>query len=775
MLDAGPGEVLPPAPIRTLIVDAKTAQNNIAENKGNFSPGDDNALNALKERLEGAALLKDEKFKAHETTSEGEQKKQENLDDLRWNVISEQPSDSPEAPQTFQKQEKPQQEKVDLDKAARADLDDYKTPYLRSLLQAAHSVVRGRSSTPEEIDAFVVLAHHDQAGRNSSGNERLITNAFAILRGQGKTIDYGNVSFYGIDAPYPRQDAADMIINDSKQVSKNLTQDDLDRVVEASLGCGNVYAAVDLMQKASQLITKSDGTEANSAFSRLGRDPTGSKTLLDKTREIYANRPKDSYKDKLLVRLDGVLASIGEGQFESLKDSPNAMAVKKEAEQRLTERLKVEQNEWYHSQQVSNTELRKQQLDETHLEVLVEEAANNGNGWDAIDRQISQRSEKAADAEMANFIAAELQRRLNPELSLQAQMEKTKRDARGDYSTGIFNRSSYGAFNLYENEVYGYGTSSNNKDLSPGEKAIAVDKAGRGIYETELEKTLFQNGTDIKDLIRLLTDSRNYEGNMTLINQKIRRGEFNGLDVKTEADRKRSMAQKLVAGTEFLQAIIANPEGRRILEQEFGFKYIANPDSIERAQESLQKMFPEVVDKDSGLTIYEEALGKAQGEASEQAEEDTLMIGKISRARNNDAQEMTTGGIKAAREAAQKIHDRLNQEHKGLILKQEGLKEPLARQQKIKADLEALSRRRTSVNRTTEVKNKLQKLIQQGALTTEDKQSIYTQIEQQEQVLNQQLEEVTKQISALGGTVDQVEIDGLAKRMSSIRKLMELK
>jgi hypothetical protein len=757
MLDAVLGEALPPAPIGKLITDAKIAQANIAENKGEANPKDDAALEALKGRLET-------NFPKKDASNETEEKKTDDatLDTLQWHMISEAPANSPKAPHIFEekKQEKPKAEKVDLEKTARECIDDYKTPYLRTLLQAASRVTRGSSKTPEEISAFVVLAHHDLGGRNSPNNESIVTTAFAALKGQGQGISYDNVVFYGMEAPYPKINAADLIINETKKGGK-VNQDDLDRTVEAALACGNVFAAVDLIQKADSLLTNPSEREADAGMSRLA----GKGGVFDKAREIYT--------EKLIERMDGVLASIGEGSFKSLENSGNAQARKQEATKRLKERLSGKRDEWYNAQRVSRVDLRQQQLDGEHLGNLVEEVATAGQGWEQIDKKITEVAEKIADGKTANFIAAELQRRMFPEYSLEEQIERSKSEARGDYdpSRGNF---QYGTFNLYENDL-GFKT-RDNLEMKTEDKIEVVKQFGGGLYANTVsfQENLLGNknkNTGLRSLVQLLSEPDLTHGKLIVFDQEYRRGKFGTLSEEALLDAKRTLAQRWVAGTSFLHTIAENPEGRRILATEFGFGEITNPNRFDKVQEALEKMFPNVVDKDSGVTIYEDALHRSQGDGGEQGVEDAGMTDKIIKARQREAESQATTKKIEARKLTGELGDRLSTEQHQLIFKQESLKTPITRQQEINTELEQLTRRRTAVDATTVVKNQLAKLINGGALTAEEKTSKLGEIDKQSADLSRQLAEVVKQIEELGGVQIDSNLSQLNLRIQNIEKL----
>ncbi|PIY68882.1 hypothetical protein COY90_03575 [Candidatus Roizmanbacteria bacterium CG_4_10_14_0_8_um_filter_39_9] len=752
------------AQTNTLISGAREANVNI----GNRATGstaaekDSAAITALRARLE-------KHITPEEVVSEGPAKsaeepineKPKSLDDLTWHMVNEPPKDSPAAPHKVLKQEsQPTQEKVDLDRALTESLkDSSKTPYLRTLLQAAEQTSRGNGTLPDEVKAFVVLAHHD-LGDLDPANTELIPAAFTALRGEGN----GTVALHGIDAPYPSQKAADVIIEQALKVSRGpKTQDDLDRMVEVSLACGNPFAAVDLMQKANEFITKPNERVTDSAFSRLA----GSGGVFDEALKLYHKRSADGRGTKLDDRMYGVLASIGEGPLEELKKSPEAMAVKKDAERILRGKLAERRDEWYNAQRVSQVEARERALDDVHIETMIEEAVASGKDWKSIDDAIAQRADSVASGKMANFIAAELERRLYPELSIENQMQKAKADARGDYQPML----GYGKYNMLQNAIYGVtydNANGDEHDQTTPEKEAKVAALGN-CTEMKVQRSLLDNkggAADVASLVQMLHQPASHRGSMQQVDIKFQRREFGNLSEATLLERKQQLADKLVAGTGFLQAVADNAEGRKILETEFGFREIADPSRLKTAQKELQKTFFQAVEQGSDLPA-----NKSQGE--EQADEDTRMLTQMSEIKQKEVVALTEEKIATARALVPKMHDNLNMQYQTLVLQQEALANPLKDQIAAQQALARLESQRQAVEETKTVTNRLATWLpaNAGTMTEADQEKKLAEITVQTEAQTQRLREIEDQITKLGG-VKKDELAALSKRLSDLKRLM---
>lgn len=735
------------APTSKLIDQARAANRTIGKT-GQVDDDSLRAIEALKSRLE-TQFSGDKRPKKPEEKSEAPH----SLKGMKWRMVNERPDSSPEYRPDFSDKKEPEKP-VDLDKTARECIDDVKQPYLRSLINAAYRTGGSyRSGTPEEINALAILLHNEQMGRNSDYNaEKVIEIAFRALRGNNGR----DVSFIGMDAPYPNIKAADTIIANLKDSLRDIKQEDLDKCVAAALSCGNIYAAVDLIQKADQLLTKPGETAVDSAMSRLG----GDRGLFQKAREIYG--------EKLRYRMDGVLASIGEGRFKDLDRSVNAKRLKKEAEERLRKELVGDRDRWYHSQQISMVGIRQKALDDDSISEAISRAALSGQEWSSIDKMLEAQGEKVTDGEVANFIAAELERRLFPELSLERQLDQAKALARGDdYMPG--RKPGYFTLNSYE---YGFiGHKLLEADMTGKEKAGSIPKM---LNETFVEKTLL-SGEDqgVKQLVLFLENPDVFKAYMNQVDERWRRGTYHNLNEETFLELKKAMAEKLVAGTTFLQTIAENQTARKMLTEEFGFGEFTSPERLEHSQEVLRSMFSQVLDRESELTIYDEALAKTQGESGEQADEDQRMLEAIDKTIPSE-REIIIGEKKTkARELVLKLNDETQNNQSQLTLREEQLKTPLNDQARLEMALESLDRQEKEANEAPVVKFAVQKFTTKGAMTEEEKSAKLKDIGSRRNRWKEELARVNQEIQRLGGAVTDKEKGDLEKKLDGLKRLLE--
>ena len=150
----------------------------------------------------------------------------------------------------------------------------------------------------------------------------------------------------------------------------------------------------------------------------------------------------------------------------------------------MRDRLKRDRDRWYASQQVTRTDLREQELDNQHLTDVVEQTIKDDKGWVAIEKIIKEKATRVVDGQAANLIAAELQRRIHPELTLDTQVKAYKAVAIKQSA----NKLGYGTLNGYGYNFYGYDLVG--KDASTSDKQRKIEN----IYyegDRDLQEELF--------------------------------------------------------------------------------------------------------------------------------------------------------------------------------------------------------------------------------------------------------------------------------------------
>lgn len=728
------------------------------------TPEDEAALERLKSRLE--IHLKEIPRPKPESTPE--QNHPGRIADMNWHMIEDSPSEVPHSHRP--EADSQTQPVVDLQK----EFDDAlsmmtRTPYLGRYVTEAKYLTNSNYKTPEEIQAFAVLAHEDMAGARNSNNEGIVGVAFTAIRTGSTEFDQRNVNFYGMDQPRPRRGAAETIYKYALRQYKELTQDDLDRCVEVSLACGDVYTALDLMQHADKFITKDGGTNpVESAFNRLAVNGR----LFKKAREIYYGRAKGQDPNKMVDMMDATLAAIGEeGSFAKLKDFPAAMRIKEEAQQRLRQRMIEERDEWYDSQQISNSEVRGRLLDDAALENMIEQALDKDGGWSDIDKQIAEAAERITDGEAANLISSELQRRLYPELSLDSQSKQAQGDAMGEYTpSGL--RYNYGTYNRYENQLF--GSDAHRDDLSPADKQAKVKKTIGGVWESETFDSLFSAQAGIKDILKVIDAPDAYMGTLRAQDAKFLSKDSSMAHLSNEqyyADKKR-LARRIIAGVNFLQTVAQDPLGRRLLESEFGFsKKMSDPNNFEQVQEKVQEMFSKFLytQKSNEQNIYNDVMEEIGD--TDQINEDRRMMEQLNKVKSKETKDLTEGRSQTAREVLTNMYERTDQEHDALLVKNTSLRDPLAQQQKITSEIERIAQNRKRIEAVKPV-GAISFGRLSGGMTEDEKRTSLVALDKRKAALESQLQEVTKTIGNLGGEIDPNQLTGLENRLAALRKLL---
>lgn len=682
---------------------------------------------------------------------------------IRWQMMDESPTDRPLLSCFIKKPERTYIFESERRKALTEELkqkakqcwNDQEKPYLEEILTTAfwYGDFGGKywDNKPEELDATIILLHAYGFGSNSYVKEgpnipTTLKTAFQVMRGSrdGQKLDRFN--WIGING-YTGVDTAQRMLrtlqSQFSERKRTINLKDFDVCVISALACGDVLTAVKLIQMAGQFLpTGSD--EVSLAITRLTQ-PGG---VFDKAYEIYPEELKD--------RMDAVLASLGEGEFQELANIRIAMNLKKIAEKRLKEKIRDSRDRWLASQQVARVDLREQQLDNQHLKELIEEATKQGKGWSEIENQIQVRAQRLVDGQIANSIAAELQRRLHPELSIAEKLQRAKKDGTIDY----------GERNDYDIDLYEFRSSS---DMTRDDKERRV----KGVYlnnEREVIDFLVDpKKINIKHLVAFLgyPDNFIFQINRAISNyeRENRSSDYRIRQIPILKENRRVLVRKLSAGVSFLQSLAENPEMRRILKEEFGFGDLIDPEKLEYAWEGLNQAFgTEILDEASGLNLYESGLSEGQLDL------DTQVAAQISEALPAEIEKLTS----LKREEAARIADNLVAETKSnldaLTRRQEQLAEPLKQKAEIEARIQSLKQQQVQLEGTKAVGSAIEKILKKGALTQAEKAAKLSLLAVQLDTANQELAAVQKMIDEIG-QVDEKEIEALRKRLESLAKL----
>lgn len=390
---------------------------------------------------------------------------------------------------------------------------------------------------------------------------------------------------------------------------------DLDMTVTAALACGEIKVAFDLIKLSPEFFPDQGAEAINSAFSRMQN------TILQ-AREVTPH---------LATAIDEGLLCLGEeGTYKELGDSQIAKELKKQAEARVTEEIMEKRGDWYHSQEAVDINARMKGLGSDALRSLIEETAKNGKSWKEIAEQISQRTQDVVDGKAANVLSSELIRRMYPDLSVKDQLDKIK---------GAFLNKKTGAgylspLNIFDEDL----TSQSDKTRFPNQSSVEKANTISNTYfpsERQLIDAIYNPNEYHTHDLQILIGMFRYPDNLPYSLDKAfkdnaQRSGSRGYDYDYTKDKderiqtgRKVLAKRLVGGISFLQSCIEDPQIKALLDTQLGFKNwsdsLLTSDRLGKAQETLAKMFGDEVDKESGLTIYESMLPDPDQQAEDLA------------------------------------------------------------------------------------------------------------------------------------------------------------
>jgi hypothetical protein len=483
----------------------------------------------------------------------------------------------------------------------------------------------------------------------------------------------------------------------------NLEPYDMDVCVMSALACGEVRTALELLKLAPEFFP--DQTDAvGSAFSRM-------QNIILEARAITP---------ELAGSIDEGLLCLGEGTYAELGTSTVAKTLKAQAEGRVRDRLKEGRNDWYRSKEVADVAERISALSPESVQKLIEEAASRGDDWRKVTAEISARVQDVVDGKAANILYAELIRRMYPDLSIDDQLEEMKRSFQG-ISTGTApiaetsNRIDHTLEQRGDNKRFTRQTAREKSETVartyfPGERQL-VDM----VYNPRTADYL----TTLIGLLRY-PDNLDYQLKEAFKNSSSNRGY--GYDYAKDTDPRiqegrKQLARRLVGGVSFLQACIDDPETKALVEKEFGFSShgssLLTGDNLEKVQEALGKMFGDIADETSGMTLYESVLPDPDQQA-----EDSQVFPRLNAARRNEQTALDAEKTDGARQALDNSLMQRTQETEHMRSERAARAEILSRKQVVERGLPALRNDLKSIE-GLRVTNSVGKLLGRGVTELE--------------------------------------------------------
>jgi hypothetical protein len=355
-------------------------------------------------------------------------------------------------------------------------------------------------------------------------------------------------------------------------------------------------------------------------------------------------------------------------------------------------------------------------------------------------------------------------------MSLDEQIKEYKAEATKTGGGGI-DRSYYNDFNLYDKEVYGY--SEVRKDASTAEKRQKVEGTNYQAERHYVEEIFHPDTIGLKAIVVLLRYPEVYTYNVTKAVADYERRQEQHSDAQTlQTERRRLeegrhiLARKLVGGVSYLQAVAENPETRRILQQEFGLDKLVEPANLEKAAEQLQKMFGEVIDKESGLTLYNSVLKEGQ------MDEDTRVAEQIAAAGPKDASKLIQQKEGEVVQVVKELAEQAQSEVAELRERKQKLVEPTQQQSEALDRQTALEVQKRKLEATQTVKRGIEKALpaNRGKLTDAEKLTKLASLVVSAEALTQELEGIAQRIAAIG-LVNDGQIEALSKKIRTLELL----
>ncbi len=634
-----------------------------------------------------------QELQSHLQTTEQSADRHENhqgLAEIRWQWGQDVPS--PAAAELSSDQAKAKQlEKTSQEKGQslqeRADvyLNDPNTPYLREIINGAfgwnaQSGMRfDASKKPEELCALVVMLHDSGYGKTRMTGDQQFSKALqdgvSAMRKDVRTGESG-WAFAGMSGYLPDINVADRLLSQKQQKNEKVTQDEFDAYVISALSCGDSATALKLIQMAGKFLPDQSNA-MDSALNRLAGEHAHIKNTFQIAQEIYS---PDRQQE-----MDLAYSSIGSGVLKDLAESPIAKRLQKTAEKQVRAAVTAERNTSYNKQQVVDvpTQIFKA---ESVYGVNIETALMSGKSVEDLLEQQAKREKDVVTARIANSIAAELIRRLHPEMTVPARLQmRQEKVQRGGFDPRQF--TGFPAINFDYQEVYDRGFMENDIDQSARQNRLY----GITPNNVDFTKSVVQaqnkqlDTTTFKALVALIR----YPGAFTYTyNEKLNRDlvdrNKSGTHRGQYQEGKQAFANAMMGGLEFLQTVVEQPQLQDVLVSQFGFdrQILDNlkDDSENGPLQALLQAFGEtslaakatMPDEDKPLTIGEIAMVDP-----DQIAQDADLAEKLAKA---GQAELTTLKTQATEKTKQKVAELLadaQTKQQELVEKQVKLQTPL--------------------------------------------------------------------------------------------------
>ena len=569
------------------------------------------------------------------------------ISEIRWRHTDESPENTPQNPLTYEKPERESETGTNLrEEAARIrGSNESIDPVLYNVdTFQSWNVLRMPDWTnlPEEVNSLVVLLDHHGVNRDSTDLSKAIGVTYTELRKTSP--DRKSHNWRGMKPSSLNSGPvnANELVRELTKIP-NLSAGQFDAAVMSALACGEPMVAMQLICKADKLLP-GDPKAIDNALSRLAIGTAG-KPVFKVAYELY---PKD-----LREKYDSVMAIIGEPDqsitpiqygnsipfgLGTLGNQPAAMELKARSEKALRETLRTKQNEWYARQEIVPTQKREDRYlgDQALLAVVkgLEASSSDGNPREILERHITEGSQRIVEGEVANIIAAELSRRMLADMNIESVVRRKKNKESG-ITEGNTTVDAFLGGNFVDNYL-----DNPDKDLNQQEKRQLIEKIGFG-YQEFARSIIFPNSVEGIDCIpkHLMMLINNPNGYVSTYRSQM--SEF----PTRYGEEKLTHARRLAGPIEYLETVASNPDLRRVLEQEFGFRNL-DEQTFENARAALTQLLPGHTEEEK-KSAYQNIMG-SEGQLDEDhrtvEQLGSLMVKEIKN-RNEENQSQMSGKV----------------------------------------------------------------------------------------------------------------------------------
>jgi len=337
---------------------------------------------------------------------------------------------------------------------------------------------------------------------------------------------------------------------------------------------------------------------------------------------------QDSDKEKMTA----TFSCIGEGRFAEMANYGGVDSIKTQYDKKLAGIVRARRDRWIASQRISDTQSRKNELEDQALEQMVDNMVESRsltreNVAESIDTRIG----NVFQAEVANSIAGELTRRMYSEFSVGSYTSELKQKALGTYD--FWKNQRHGDIAEW-NEFENLGLATKGVDMSFDAKRAKIDNTQ--LFQMDRALTDDPNSFNFIHLVKII---ENPQGGILGSMATAWASKFREPGQLTR--HKSRLATKLLPAYYYIESLVSgdNKEGytltdkesyyKKVLSQEFGIKeeYLAE-ENMERVHKAIKAFFDE--DPESFLEgNYELQRGedlRVQGRIYEGVQEETRKL-----------------------------------------------------------------------------------------------------------------------------------------------------